>query len=79
MERRALLTISLTLLMGCPAYAGQLLLDKNFYAAIFGYIEKSESDIRWIDDQSAYKSARPVSSLVLRMPATRAGTSRAAL
>ena len=45
------------------ANAGQLVQDTNFTAAIFQYIEQSEYDIRWIDDQTVYKAANRAQNL----------------
>jgi hypothetical protein len=45
------------------ASGGQLAQDTDFMAAVFDYIEKSEYDIRWIDDEAVYKSANRAQNL----------------
>lgn len=53
----------LPLLLGYRALAGQLVQDTNFFSAILDYVAKSEYEIRWIEDQSVYKSANRAQNL----------------
>lgn len=43
--------------------AGQLVQDTSFTAAIFQYIERSEYNIRWVEDQAVYKAANRAQNL----------------
>ncbi|MBE7501761.1 MAG: FG-GAP repeat protein [Verrucomicrobiales bacterium] len=45
------------------ASAGQLAQDTNFTAAVFGHIERSEYNIRWVEDQAVYKAANRAQNL----------------